>query len=451
MKSMPFALRPYTAYTYAYPHKTAYRPLAGARALADVWAAEDRSRLFLYVHIPFCEVRCGFCNLFTVARASGELSTDYLAALLRQMRALRQALPDASFARLAIGGGTPTYLHVQELQQLFEMLRDELGVDARQIPTSCEASPGTIDRDKLQLLADCGVDRLSMGVQSFDEHEAAAMGRPQRNLEVERALMLLEETRFPTRNLDLIYGADNQSVESFLESVQRVVDYGAEELFLYPLYVRQLTGLGKRQQRLGGGQVSDELDQELEWDRQRLDCYHAARELLLSAGYGQLSMRNFLKKPSEQAAPEYCCQIDGMIGLGCGARSYTQQLHYSGEYAVGVSAIKGILLNYLAQTQADFSSVNYGFELSIDEQQRRFLLMSLLQEAGLDRLSYAKHFGTDVAGDYSQLVRLEEYGLATIGRHRVRLTKEGLAWTDAIGPWLYSPQVRQLSEAYQWQ
>ena len=446
-KPMPFSLRPYTAYTYAYPHKTAYRPLATARSLTDVWSTEDRSRLFLYVHIPFCEVRCGFCNLFTVARASGEMSTDYLAALLRQFRALRRALPDATFARLAIGGGTPTYLHVQELRWLFEMLRDELGVDARQIPTSCEASPSTIDRDKLQLLAEFGVDRLSMGVQSFDEQEAAAMGRPQRSDDVEQALRLLEETPFPTRNLDLIYGADNQSVDSFLESVQRVIDYGAEELFLYPLYVRQLTGLGKRQPRSSAGLDSDELD----WDRHRLDCYRAAREMLLSAGYQQLSMRNFLKNPSTQVAPEYCCQTDGMIGLGCGARSYTQQLHYSGEYAVGVTAIKGILLNYIAQTQADFGSVNYGFELSTDEQQRRFLLMSLLQVAGLDRLSYAKHFGTDVVEDYSQLARLVESGLAKTDRHRVRLTEEGLAWTDAIGPWLYSQRVSQLSESYQWQ
>ncbi len=122
----PFSLRPYTAYTYAYPHKTAYRPLEVVRKLEDVWSAEDLSRLFLYIHIPFCEVRCGFCNLFTVARASGELSTEYLTALRRQMRAVKRALPEARFARLAIGGGTPTYLHQDELAQLFSMLRDEL-------------------------------------------------------------------------------------------------------------------------------------------------------------------------------------------------------------------------------------------------------------------------------------------------------------------------------------
>ncbi len=140
-----------------------------------------------------------------------------------------------------------------------------------------------------------------------------------------------------------------------------------------------------------------------------------------------------------------------MIGLGCGARSYTRQLHYSGEYAVGVTAIKGILMNYIARTEADFGVVNYGFELDRDEQQRRFLLMSLLQVSGLDRDHYSQRFGTDVVADYPQLTELDQSGLAEIAGGRVRLTSEGLAWTDAIGPWLYSSRVQKLSEAYQWQ
>lgn len=443
----PFSLRPYTAYTYAYPHKTAYRPLESPRSLCDVWSAEDRSRLFLYIHIPFCEVRCGFCNLFTIARAGGELSTDYLATLQRQVRAFKQSLPDARFVRLAIGGGTPTFLHCHELQQLFTMLRDELDVDAREIPCSCEASPGTIDLNKLQLLKESGVDRLSMGVQSFDEREAAAMGRPQRSDDVVRALDLLSKVKFSTLNLDLIYGAENQSAQSFVNSVQRVVDYGAEELFLYPLYVRQLTGLGKRQSRLG--EPDDSL--EWEWDRQRLDSYNAARDALEAAGYHQLSMRNFMKTATEQTAPEYCCQIDGMVGLGCGARSYTSTLHYSGEYAVGVTAIKSILLDYMQRSADSFQQVNYGFNLDADEQRRRFLLMSLLQTAGLERSLYRQRFGSDAVEDFPQLGQLERCGLAVTTSGQVTLTPEGLAWTDAIGPWLYSDHVSRLSEGYQWQ
>ena len=94
---------PYRSYVYAYPHKTAYRPLSPPRALDEVWASERRDALFLYVHIPFCEMRCGFCNLFTAARPKASLVGEYLDALGRQCRRVREALPDARFARFEIG------------------------------------------------------------------------------------------------------------------------------------------------------------------------------------------------------------------------------------------------------------------------------------------------------------------------------------------------------------
>src|SRR5260370_19272965 len=112
---------PYVAYAYAYPHKTAYRPFASPVPLRELWANERRDALFLYVHVPFCEMRCGFCNLFTQAKPRAELQGQYLAALRREAEQVRQALGEAGFARLAIGGGTPTFLDVSGLGQLFQI------------------------------------------------------------------------------------------------------------------------------------------------------------------------------------------------------------------------------------------------------------------------------------------------------------------------------------------
>src|ERR671932_1222479 len=100
----------YTSYSYAYPHKPAYRVLDPPVPLQELWAAERRDALFLYLHVPFCEMRCGFCNLFTTVNPKGGLETAYLDALQRQGRQVRASLGQASFARLALGGGTPTYL-----------------------------------------------------------------------------------------------------------------------------------------------------------------------------------------------------------------------------------------------------------------------------------------------------------------------------------------------------
>ena len=113
-------VRPYQHYVYAYPHKTAYRPLPRERAsLRELWADEPKEALSLYFHIPFCEVRCGFCNLFTRIGAPDGLATAYLDALERQAAAVREALGDtARYANAAFGGGTPTFLQAAELERL---------------------------------------------------------------------------------------------------------------------------------------------------------------------------------------------------------------------------------------------------------------------------------------------------------------------------------------------
>src|SRR5580658_6256362 len=169
-ESKPHALlsnAPYEAYTYAYPHKTAYRALSPAIPLQEVWQQEARDALFLYLHVPFCEMRCGFCNLFTASNPAGSMVQDFLDALQRQADATRTALPDAQFARLAFGGGTPTVLSTHELEVLFNMLRESFGIKSGQIPFSVETSPATASCEKLQLLRLRGVNRISLGVQSF--------------------------------------------------------------------------------------------------------------------------------------------------------------------------------------------------------------------------------------------------------------------------------------------
>jgi oxygen-independent coproporphyrinogen-3 oxidase len=430
---------PYVAYSYAYPHKTAYRPLAPPRPLGEVWRGEDCRALFLYLHMPFCEHRCGFCNLFTLAQPDASLPVQYLAALRRQAEATRSALESlpVQFARLAIGGGTPTFLDLPELEQLFRIAGDVMGARPRDIPVSCEASPATIDAEKLALLREFGVSRLSIGIQSFNDADARAMGRPQRRREVEAALALVHSAGFPCVNLDLIYGGQTQTRESWLESVQQAIACGADEIYLYPLYVRPLTGLG----RLGRT-----------WDDWRLTLYRAGRDLLLTCGFEQVSMRMFRRDrhAAGAAGPTYCCQDDGMIGLGCGARSYTRALHYSCEYAVGSRAASGILADYLRRTPGDFAVADYGIALGPDEQRRRLVILSLLQTDGLDLGHYRWRFGSDVFEDLPQLALLADGGLATSDGQRLQLSAAGLERSDALGPWLYSPAVRRRMEDYAW-
>jgi oxygen-independent coproporphyrinogen-3 oxidase len=428
---------PYQGYLYAYPHKTAYRPLRPRPRLADIWARERREALFLYVHVPFCEMRCGFCNLFTRSRPPAEQVAAYLAQLRRQANAVGDALGQPRFARAAVGGGTPTYLTADELAELFAIMRSA-GADLGHAAMSVETSPATATGDRLAVLAEHGTHRVSIGVQSFLDVEAHAAGRPQRRTEVERALTAIRQSRVPVLNLDLIYGITGQTVATWAASLAATLAWSPEEIYLYPLYVRPLTGLGKRQD-----------SHDADWDAQRLALYRLGRDTLRAAGYRQLSMRQFRRigAPDPDGA-DYCCQDDGMVGLGCGARSYTRSLHYSFDYAVGVRGVRAIIDDYIDRDPADFAYAEYGFPLDGAEQRRRWLVKTLLRTDGVTLADYAARFGTALTDDFPQLDQLVERGWAVGDAITVRLTDDGVAHGDAIGPWLVSTSVRKAMAGY---
>jgi oxygen-independent coproporphyrinogen-3 oxidase len=411
----------YLSYAYSYPHKTAYRTLEPAIDLRALWAEERRDALLLYLHVPFCEQRCGFCNLFTQVKPRGELTARYLDALAVQGEVTREVLgPEARFARLAIGGGTPTYLDARQLERLFAVAV-ELGATA--IPTSVETSPSTLDDEKIAVLRSHGVTRVSMGVQSVFSPETSAVQRRQELADVERSLGALAG-HVPVRNVDLIYGLPGQTAASLTQSIDRVVGLGANEIYLYPLYVRPLTILGRR------GAVADE----------RLALYRAGRAHLLERGFRQCSLRMFTAAAPDVAAPPYRCQDDGMVGLGPGARSYTRTLHYASPFAVGQHAIRDRIVTWIEQGRRDFARATHGIRLSGAEERRRYVVLSLL-DRGVVRAEYAARFGEDALASFPELHEVVACGLATLDDEALRLTERGVERADVLGHWLQSDEV----------
>jgi oxygen-independent coproporphyrinogen-3 oxidase len=424
---------PYHSYVYAYPHKTAYRPFATPKPLREVWSDEGRMGLSLYAHVPFCGLRCGFCNLFTTAKPHDSLPALYLDALDRQCAAVCAAGPDATFSRLAVGGGTPTYLSEPQLEVLFATLRKHFGVTPLSLPTGVEVSPDTVTPGKAALLKAQGVGRVSIGVQSFDEREAADSGRPQLRAALDAAFAALRDAKFPTLNIDLIYGLPGQTVASWIRSLDEALTHDPGELYLYPLYVRPLTGLGRSRKS---------------WDDTRLACYREARAVLLDAGFEQVSMRYFRRRSGDDNSA-YCVQNEGMVGVGCGARSYTRRLHYSLDYAVAPKSVKAILADYITMSAADFAHAHHGFTLDGNEERRRTLLYALFTDGGLDSARYRARFAADPAVDFPDLTTFADLGLMQCDGNRWTLTPAGLERSDALGPWCFSTAVREMMAGYE--
>lgn len=420
---------PYEGYAYSYPHKHAYRPFETAIPLQELWQNESKDALFLYLHIPFCEMRCGFCNLFTVANPKGNLEEQYLKALKTQAETVKKALGESSFARIAVGGGTPTFLEMPDLAQLFSIIQSIMGVNTHQTPFSFEMSPKTITPEKLQFLHQNGVDRVSIGIQSFVENEQKSLGRPQKNKEVFDALSMIRTVDFGSLNIDLIYGAYGQTAASWLFSLQEAMHYKPEEIFIYPLYTRPLTGIEKMSK--------NDTDN-------RFELYLLAKDFLISNGYEQVSMRMFRLKTTKNTdnAPFYCCQEDGMVGLGAGARSYTKYVHYSSEYAVSSKNVKGIIQDFTEKLPTDYAVADYGIRLTDDELKRRYVIKSILQTTGLDLNQYRNFFNSEVLEEQPKLIELLESGLCFFENETcLKLTSQGIDLSDAIGPWLYSTEI----------
>jgi coproporphyrinogen III oxidase-like Fe-S oxidoreductase len=454
----------YEAYVYAYPHKTAYRRIAPALPLGPLWAGERRDGLFLYLHVPFCEQRCGFCNLFTQPVPGDDRVEAYLATLARQVAVVRRALDDGgpfAIARAAIGGGTPTLLDAGQLARALDLLR-AMGFAAPAAPMSVETSPETALPDRLAVLVGGGADRVSIGVQSFVDAECKAVNRPQRAGDVHRALRAIRDAGPRTLNIDLMYGLPGQTEASWRWSLAEALAYRPEELYLYPLYVRPLTALGRRTQRRSERRAGDAEGAALPEratggpasavasDRGRVALYELGRAILLDAGYRQVSMRMFRRpEAAGPAAPVYCCQDDGMLGLGPGARSYTRAVHYSSEWSVGARGVRGIIDRWIAQPDDAFGVADHGIVLGPDEQRRRWLILSLLSDGGLDRTAYRARFGAPPEHHVPALAALAEHGLAALHGDVLGLTPDGLARADAIGPWLFSDDIRRRMTSYE--
>ncbi len=419
---------PYVQYMYSYPHKTAYRSLTGinlADRLKDIKGQENT----LYMHIPFCQYKCGYCNLFSVAGAEKKqpFIEEYVYTMEKQAKQVSEALPEGTvFNNMAIGGGTPLLLPGHILGQLFVIGEKYFGIKYGKVPVNVETSPNQTDKEKLLILKENGVTRISIGVQSFNSYELKNLHRfhsPERAI---KALELINETGFLCVNIDIIYGIPGQTEDTLLKSLKQAVLFKPEEMFVYPLYVKKGTYLWQR------GIKPLENTMEL---------YKCARNFLLSNGYVQQSMRRFvLKKNTDVQDSASLCGFGNTVSIGCGGRSYIGNLHFCTPYATGNAECIKQLNSYIKQK--DFLQVKHGYILSEDELKRRYAVKHILFGKGILRKDYTMHFNSSAEEDFPFIKEWCKKGYAYIDDSFITLSEEGIALSDYLGPFFISGEVK---------
>jgi putative oxygen-independent coproporphyrinogen III oxidase len=265
----------------------------------------------IYVHVPFCLTRCGYCD-FNAYAGLDELKPRYLRALEAEATLAAPGWDGAPVTSVFLGGGTPTTIAPEDLGALLVHLRDRFDI-APTAEVTIEANPDTVDEASLRVLRDARYVRLSMGAQSFDTTVLAALERVHSPDSVRAAFRASRAAGYDNVNLDLIYGAEGETLDSWARTLRETVALAPEHISAYALTIEPATALG----RAVAAGTTPGPDPDLQ-----ADMFAVACEVLRDAGYGHYEVSNWAKPGFECRHNLGYWERRSYLGLGAGAHSY---------------------------------------------------------------------------------------------------------------------------------
>ena len=265
----------------------------------------------LYLHIPFCKHKCGYCD-FNAYAGMDRLMPDYIGALERELSAAREHLPFETLDTVYLGGGTPSLLPPELIARLLRFINQTFDV-ASDAEVTLEANPASTDEAKLRAWLDGGVNRLSLGVQGFEPRALAVLERKTDAAQASHAFGLARSMGMPNVSIDLIYAVPFQSRDSWLETLRRGIALGPDHISTYCLTFEEGTLLWRRRAE---GRVP-EVDADLQWDQ--LD---AASAELGAAGFTRYEVSNWARPGFESRHNHAYWDCRPVYGAGAGAHSY---------------------------------------------------------------------------------------------------------------------------------
>jgi putative oxygen-independent coproporphyrinogen III oxidase len=271
----------------------------------------------IYVHVPFCVTRCGYCD-FNAYAGLDELKPRYLRALLAEAALAAPAWEGTPFVSVFLGGGTPTTLAAADLRSLLVHLQERFPLaDGAEI--TVEANPDTVDEASLRALRGAGYDRLSMGAQSFDPTVLASLERIHQPASVRAAMAAARRAGYDNVNLDLIYGTDAETIDSWERTLREAIALAPEHVSAYALTIEPATPLGR--QVAAGTRPPPDPDLQA-------DMFVTACELLGNAGYRHYEVSNWAKPGFECRHNLGYWERRPYVGLGAGAHAYRDDVRW---------------------------------------------------------------------------------------------------------------------------
>ena len=361
-----------------------------------------------YVHIPFCTQICYYCD-FSKVFIKNQPVDSYLEHLLEEF----QSYDIQKLRTLYIGGGTPTALSAPQLEILLKGLTKNLDLSSLEELT-IEANPGDLDADKIAVLKNSAVNRVSLGVQTFDDKMLKKIGRSHLEKDIYENIDRLKLAGFDNISIDLIYALPDQTMEQVKENVAKAIGLDIPHMSLYSLILENHTVFMNRMRRGKLPLPKEELEAEM---------FEYIITELERAGFEHYEISNFSKPSFESRHNLMYWDNAEYYGIGAGASGYVNGVRYKNH---------GPIRHYLSAVEEGNARITEE-HLSQKEQMEEEMFLGLRKKSGVSMVRFEEKFGWSFDGLYGEIVRdLVQQGLMQIEGDRVRMTKRGLFLGDTV-------------------
>ena len=370
---------------------------------------QNKEELSLYIHIPFCVRKCGYCD-FLSAPADEKARDRYVQALLMEIERYQGTeTADRKIKTLYIGGGTPSILSVDQLDCIMQKIKYTFNF-CDDIEASMEMNPGTASKEKCRALYQMGINRLSIGLQSTNDMELKTLGRIHSYEDFINTYTWCREAGFQNINVDLMAALPYQIVESYTTGLRKIIRLAPEHISAYSLILEEGTPFYQKYNS-GCYLLPDE-------EQERL-MYRETEQILAQAGYERYEISNYAKKGYACRHNLVYWQGGDYLGLGLGSSSYMDGVRFHNTTDFNTYVNQGA---YVEDRE----------ELSVQAKMEEFMFLGLRVMAGVSGTEFEKRFGKTMEDVYGDVLRKhEEEGLLQIDRKEDR--KEAAAAEPAKG------------------
>lgn len=374
--------------------------------------------LSLYVHYPWCIQKCPYCDFNSHTLKKNIDEAAYIDALIKQLEQTLPMIWGRPIASIFFGGGTPSLISEAGLNRFMSQARALLGFGP-EIEVTLEANPGTVDFAKFAGFRAAGINRLSMGVQSFSDSKLKALGRIHSGDEAQQAIAAARSAGFSNFNLDLMFALPNQTLSQAIADVEQAIAFEPPHLSHYQLTLEPNTPFYKQPPVLP--------DEDLAWEMQQ-----ACQQRLAKAGYQHYEVSGYAKPNSACQHNLNYWKYGDYIGLGAGAHGKISIPPEGKIWRTQMPASPGGYIEEMKRPKPGRS-----FLVSDSDAKFEFMLNALRLQDGFDLGLFELRAGLPISTIKSQLDEIEHKGWATISQNRLKLTPKGQQYlNDVVGLFL---------------